>query len=191
MKRFLGYFIPSLLIIAAIFGLVFGAILPFYRARIFNEAINSLPDITNLNEFKDVFNKAFNFYAPVGEEEIGRFTANDILKMISKTGQPKDDSRTIVDYIEPHLLNGDVRDIITIGQMRLVLGINFREEGDFKESEARYFQALAISPRFPIVLYGLLDLYKSKNDKDKMNSMAEKIIAIWPEDAETRSFLSK
>jgi hypothetical protein len=191
MKKFFEYLIPTLLIAAAVLGLVFGAILIFWKAELLGRAQNSIPNLKSMEEFENVFNKVFDFPSPVGDEEAGRFTAARVLLLISQEGQPEAGSRIIVDYVDDHLQKENVRNVIASAQMRLVLWEVFRtNENDFNMAEEGYLKALAVAPKLPVVLYNLLELYKSKGETAKMESVARRIVELWPNDSETKKLLS-
>jgi tetratricopeptide (TPR) repeat protein len=191
MKKFFLYFIPIGLISISLTSLVFGSILPFSKAGVLAGAQNYLSKIKTVEEFKKVFGGVFDFYSPIGDEESAHFTAAKILELIAQNGQPEGDSRAIVDFIEPYLPEEDyTRDIIVSAQMRLVLWEKFQRQSDYELSEKYYLEASVRAPEFPDVLYGLLELYKSKGDKDKLKPIAERIVTLWPEDAETAKLLS-
>lgn len=171
------------LLISATLSIVFGSYLPLVKSLRFITALNSIPSIKTLEQFETNFDQAFKFYSPVGDEEITKFLAGDILQIISQENQPEAVSRMLVTYIEPYIFQNDVRHLMVIGQMYQVLwGKYGQREEDSQKSENYFQKALAIGPKLPPVLYGMLDIYQMKGDVQKVKEIGEIILKYWPDD---------
>jgi len=183
MNIFLKQFLIIIGIISAILGIIFGAILPFQRAKLYIAAIQQSPNIKTLEEFEQIFDKVWQSYSPVGDEEIARHLASSILNPLASPEQPKVAARFLVDYIEPKLAKNNVKHLLIAADMYRVLWDRFgQKEDDFRKSEEYYLKALPLGPGLPLTLYGLLDLYKMKGNTEKMREIGEKILSLWPDD---------
>lgn len=166
----------------AFLSIIFGSFLPFAESRRYIAALNEVPSIKSLEDFKKKFDVVFDFYSPVGGEETAKFLGSSIVGIISQKEQPETVSRYLVEYIEPKLQKNNVRHLIMAGQMYEILWQKSKKESDFKKAEEYYQQALAIGPKLPPVLYGLLDLERAKGNKEKIKEISETILKYWPED---------
>ena len=173
--------IPILIIVAAS-ALYFGSILPLAKSRRFVAALNSMSSVKTLDEFKNHFDDVFNFYSPVGAEEISKFLGNNIISMISAKEQSENVSRYLVEYVGQHLFKDNVRHLLMFGQMHFILWQRFHQETDFVKAEEYYQRAFLIGPKLPPVLYGLFDLYAAKGDQAKAEEIGNIILKYWPED---------
>lgn len=174
---------------AALFFIIYGAYLPFRKASLYIDALRKMPSIRSVEEFKDNFNRVFNFYSPVGEEEIVKFLSYDILNLISQ-GQSEEVAREVVRYIEPRLFRMNVRHLLNGAHMYEVLWRRFgKQEDDFKKAEEYYLAAMKIGPKLPPILYALTSLYQEKGDLAKAKEVAEIILQYWPNDFRVSQFL--
>lgn len=175
----------------AVLSIYFGSLAPFAKAQRYITGLNAMPTIKSLEDFKKNFDKVFEFYSPVGDEETAKFLGGTILGIISQKEQPENVSRYLVEYIEPHLFKNNVRHLIMRGQMYFILWQKSQKvnESDFIKAENYYRQALAIGPKLPLVLYGLLDIYQVKGDSEKTREIAGRILQYWPEDEKVKAVL--
>ncbi len=145
-----------------------------------------------IDEFKTDFDRAFKFYSPIGDEEIAKFLASNILQIISQPDQPENVSRLLISYIEPYMFKNDVRHLLAIGQMYQVLWMKYgQQEKDFQKAEGYFMKAYQIGPNLPPILYGLFDLYRMKKDDQKIKELGEIIIKNWPDDNQVKSIIEQ
>lgn len=169
--------------------MILGAYLPWAKATSYITALRNLPNVTSMDGFAKNFDEPLNMYSPVGDEEVVKFLGNDILQLVNQKDQPETVSRALVSLIEPRLLLDNPRHLLTGAQMRFIMWSKFHNEDDYKITEQYYLKALAIGPRLPPVLYGLLDLYRQKGEKAKMQDIAKKIVGFWPNDDKVSALL--
>ena len=182
MKQSIKIIICVIGILGAVLSIVFGSYLPLVKSRLFIASLNSASSIKTINDFKKNFDKPFNFYSPVGDEETAKFLSSDILKSISQKEQSEEASRILVDYMEPYLFKNNVRHLIILGQMYSVLWQKSGKEEDFKKAEEYYLKAMEIGPKLPPVLYGLLDIERAGGNNEKIKEISKIILQYWPED---------
>jgi len=187
--RLIKYFLATLGIIVAVLAIVFGSIQPLSRSQRFISALRNVSNVKTLDEFKQNFDAAFNMSSPVGDEELAKFLSDQILNLISQENQPEDVSRALVAYLEPHMLQNNVRHLLAIGNMHVELLRRFRKQIDFNQAESAYLRAMAIGPKLPPVLYTLADLYIAVGNRDKFTEIANTILSYWPDDAKLKSIL--
>ncbi len=66
--------------------------------------------------------------------------------------------------------------------MYTVMWKKYKKEEYYLKAEKYYRTALASWPKLPPLLYGLFDLYQSKQDKEKMKEIGAVILNYWPDD---------
>jgi len=179
-------------IILAILSIVFGAVLPWMKARLY---INALTDMQSgktytSEQFESQMGNIFDFYSPIGQEEIVKFFGSDILSVVSQADFPESASRFLADYIEKYLFKNNVRHLILGGASYKYLWYRFGNEEDFKKSEEYFKKAQLIGPKLPPVLYDLFELYRLRGDDENMKKIGEEILKYWPDDAGIKQAIS-
>jgi len=183
MSKVIKNFIILILILLTIFSIVFGSFLPLIKSQYYITAVKSLSTIKSVADFKNNFDKALKFYSPVGDEEVVKYLANVIFGIISNKNQSEEVSRELVSYIEPYLFENNVRHLISGGSLYFSLWVNYgRKDKDLEKAESYFLKAYQIGPKLPPVLYGLFDLYKESQQKEKAIKIAQEILSYWPED---------
>lgn len=170
------------LLALALSSLYLGVLSPYIRAREYIKAVQALSSIRTLQEFEERFNRALLFPSPVGKEEIVKFLGNDILSIVSQPNQPEAVARALVEFIEPHLFENNVRHQLLGGQLHMVLWQRYgRKTEDFARAEAYFKAALVIGPKLPPVLFSLLDLYRKSGNDQRANEIRSVILGFWPD----------
>lgn len=183
MKKEIKYAIAGVVGAVLLASVVFGSLLPFSRSRRFIAALRNFPNIQSIEQFTAIFDSVFNFYAPVGDEEIAKFLSNDITNVVAQNTVPEGPARMLTEYIDGRLFKDDVRHLLTSGQLYYFLWKRFGEENDFQKAEEYFLKAEEIGPQLPPPLYALLSLYRDKGDRQKLVEVGGKILALWPDDA--------
>ncbi|MEI6479417.1 MAG: hypothetical protein WCO21_01120 [bacterium] len=178
-------------IILAVLSFIYGAVLPYMKAGAYITAMQNLSNVTSVQGFKDNFDSAFNFYSPVGDEEVTKFLASDIVNLVSQEKQPELVSRELVSYIEPHLYGDNPRHLLSGAQAYTILWVKYGKKDDYLKAESYYKKILSVGPNLPPALYGLLDLYGRAGDKENLKKVGETILGYWPSDASTRALIKK
>lgn len=189
MKTELKYIAVSAGIILMISAIIFGALLPLLKSQRYIAAINMLSSIRTFKDFEANFDNVFNFYSPVGGEEVAKFLGNDIISFAGSSNQTEQGARELVSYMEPHMFQNNVRHLLMLSQMYRVLWQRFHKEADFEKAEAYLRKAHSIGSNLPPVLYSLYDLYQQKGDLVRAREIGESIVAIWPEEKNIAAFL--
>ena len=191
-KILIKQFIVVMLIILVILSIVFGAILPWMKSRLYiNALVNMQSGRTYTTEqFESQMGNVFNFYSPAGQEEIIKFFSSDILNVINQQNFSEPTSRFLVNYMGKYLFEDNVRHLIMGGAFYKTLWQNSGNEEDFKKSEEYFKKAYSIGPKLPPVLYNLLDLYRLRDDRENMEKIGEEILRYWPDDVGIKQAIS-
>lgn len=180
-----------IIIVLGVLMVYFSAYLPFAKSRAYIRAVRQTQQIKSFDEFKKIFDPVFNFYSPVGDEEVVKFLSNDILTLISQEQANEEVSRLLVEYIEPYFFDENVRHMITIARMYETLWRRWGGEEDYKKAEAYFLKAHDIGPKLPPVLYAMVSFYYSRGDFDKTRNIANEILKSWPNDERVKELLAQ
>ena len=170
------------LIAAGILVVYFSAYLPFAKSSAYIHAVRRAQNLKSVDEFKELFDSVFNFYSPVGEEEVVKFLSNDIMSLVGQERATEDVSRLLIEYIEPRFFLNNVRHMITGAKGYETLWRRWGKEEYFKKAEDYYLKAYAIGSKLPPVLYGMVGIYYAHRDFDKAKAIVDEILKYWPND---------
>lgn len=181
------YFIISILLIAAIAGLYLGSYLPLRKAGLFVTASVAAAQAKSLEEFVGPFDQVINYYSPVGQNETVRFFGNRVTEILRQK-PPEEVARVLVDY-ETKQMNSIsesrglnyVQSVLILGDMSKIMWLNYKKPADFEKAVSYYEGGLKLSPNRPQYLYGLLELYKSNNQSEKVKEISDQIFTNWPD----------
>lgn len=176
-------------IILAILGIIFGAFLPLAKAKSYIGAFSRLQSVKTLEEFKRTFDAPLNFYSPVGQEEVVRFLANEILGKMIYAGQKEEISRELVLYIEPRVSSNNSKHLLILammyGRMFEIYG-----NGEYLEKAQENFQRmLVLNPKSPQALHSLFGIYLRKGEFGKAKEIGGIILQYWPEEENIKKIL--
>lgn len=175
----------SFLIFAAVLAIYFGSYLPLVKAHSYIQAIRATGSVNTLEEFEAVFAKPLAIFSPIGQAEIVKFMGSDIGTLAAQNNSEAV-SRALVSFLEPHLFKNDVIHLLIGANFYDMLWRKYQVESDFVKAEKYYREALAIGPKLPPILYGLLDLYQAHGDGEKFRDTAKIVLQYWPEDENVR-----
>lgn len=179
-----------IVIVVVFFGLYFGSLLPFAKAKLYVRAMGNLQSIKSLNEFKKNFDVSLDFYSPVGQEETTLFLATEIAGRMIYPGQAEVVSRELVNYIEPRIFQNNSRHLLLIASIYGKMFNIYGKENDLKITEEYFQKLLEINPKSPQTLYSLLDIYQKKGEVEKIKVIGETILKYWPEDERIKELLN-
>lgn len=176
-------------IILAVLGVIFGAFLPLAKAKFYIGAFSRLQSVKTLEEFKKTFDVPLNFYSPVGQEEVVRFLANEILGKMIYAGQKEEISRDLILYVEPRVFPENSKHSLILatmyGRMFEIYG-----KGEYLEKAQENFQRLlALNPKSPQALHSLFVIYLRKGEFGKAKETGGTILRYWPEDERIKAIL--
>ncbi len=182
MNQSLKYIIVLLGIVLAALALVYGSYLPLMKSQAYVTATMKLSSLHTVADLQDAFNVAFNVPGPIGGEEVSKFLESNILTILENQQSVSEPvARALVDYIVPHVYNNP-RQLITMAATYEWMWKQYGHPEDFAAAEDYYKRAIAIGPKLPPALYGLLQLYLEGGKLDKAQELAKTIIQYWPTD---------
>lgn len=181
--------IISTLIILVILGIIFGAFLPFVKAKLYIRAMNNLQSIRNLNEFKKNFDVVLNYYSPVGQEEVVRFLTQEIVGRMIYPEQREAVSRELINYIDSRLMADNSKHLLLLAAMYGKMFNIHRNQNDLAKTEEYYQKILILNSKSPQALYGLFDIYKKTGEIGKAKEIGEIILKYWPEDKNIKEII--
>ena len=189
MKTLLKKIVIVAAIVAVAVGLYLGAYLPYKKAKAFISTVRSLQAVRSVDELKTRFDNVLGIDSPVAEDEAIGFVVDQLTNII-RSRPPEEVGESIINYAEevthPVLVNSRspelTRMILKMGIVYQTAWSVYENEVYAKAAEDLYLKGLEISPNRPQFLYGLFDLYFSKNDTGKAVEIGREIIRFWPTD---------
>jgi tetratricopeptide (TPR) repeat protein len=173
------------------FFFVFGSVLPVLKSQAYINSARNVNKTRTISEFKNNFDKVFNFYSPVGGEESAKYLMSNIITVVS--GQ-KDMSesvlRELIAYIEPKMYP-ETRHYISMATLHTLALTRFKQQEDYDKAVGYYLKAREIGPKLPPVLYGLLTLYNATGDEKGVREVGGEILKHWPQDTRVSELLAE
>ncbi len=189
-RLFIAQFIIIVIIILAVFGLIFGSFLPFKKAQKYVQAINNLGSIRTLDELKKNFNGVFDYYSPVGGEESARFTGQTFLNIVGQENMPENVSTELANYMEKHIFKNNTKQLLLMASIYEIRWRRHKKPEDLEKIKEYYRTTLNFGPRLPMPLYGLFDVYRKTGEFEKAGEIGEMILKYWPEDERIKSLIT-
>lgn len=170
---------------------VYGSYLPMRKAEIFIATLQGLQSspVNSLNELESRLSVPLDYPSPIGQEELVRNTANNILGFVSQGADPTSTAVLISfldHYYAPIIARGKG---MSFGQDLYLMGaINetaFAHSGNpayLAAAQKYYEEGVAYGPNRPQSLYGLFDVYRAEGNIASSTAIGEKILSNWPAD---------
>ena len=186
---------------AAIFILLvayYGSYLPMRKSTIFIDTMQSSYKIKTISDFESMFSVPLDYASPIGQEELVRSMANTINGSIQNVADPKA-LNELVNYAEKYYAPIVARNKgMSFGQDIYLLGV-MNEVAFLKTKEPKYLQAaekyfkmeLALGPKRPQGLYGLLDVYRIGGNIDEFKKIASQVLSQWPSDTRIADLINQ
>lgn len=180
--------VASLLILAVA---VYGSYFPMRKAEMFIATLQSLQTspVSSLNDLTERLSVPLDYPSPIGQEELVRNTANNILSFIS---QGSDATSTAVlisflnGYYDPIIARGKGmsfgQDLYLMGAINEMAYVHTGNPTYLADSQKYYEKAVALGPNRPQSLYGLFDVYRAEGNVESTTAIGEKILSNWPTD---------
>ncbi len=192
--------IAIIIIVGVIVLLYFGAYLPLKKGQLYIGALKEMSSkqAKSVKDLNDIFRKVFDFYSPVGNNEVMSAYLGVMLNIISQQ-----DNKAVVDAIigdveknatpvleAPEKAFNYWQSVYTMGLIYRVAAIKFYDENYYQKALQTFEEGLKYSPNRPNLLYGLFDLYLAKGDKEKAKEIGQVILKYWPKDEEVRKVVN-
>lgn len=191
----------AVIVSAAIVGVaVYGSYLPMRKSQIFIATLQSFQTQppTSLKDLENRIAAGLDYPSPIGQEELVRNTANNILGFIQQ-GTDATTTHALVNFLNSYynpILNSGKG--MSFGQDVYLEGavneIAFAHTGDtsyLQDALKHYSLGHELGPNRPQALYGLFDVYRALGDVTDTKAIAAQILANWPTDTRISSSLQQ
>lgn len=176
----------------------FGSYLPLRKAMIFIDTMQASAGIKTIQDFEAGFSAPLDYPSPIGQEELVRNMGNTVLTTLSRVSDPRG-VEEMIRFAEQYYAPIVARNRgMSFNQNLYLLGL-INEYGYIKTGKSQYLdtatkyfeQSLALGPKRPQALYGLLDTYRLAGNLEGAKKIAEQIAVQWPTDAKTKNTLNQ
>jgi hypothetical protein len=180
--------ILSVLILAVA---VYGSYLPMRKAEIFIATLQGLQSTPagSLNELETRLAVPLAYASPIGQEELVRNMANNVLGFIQQSSDATTTGEMMSflnGYYEPVVTRGKGmsfgQDLYLLGAINEMAFVRTENPGYLQASQHYYEEGEQFGPNRPQSLYGLFDVYRAENNVPEATTIAEKILTNWPTD---------
>jgi len=179
-----------------VFVMIYGSYLPLRKAQGY---INSLRqgetrEFASAEELLEIFKNALAYPSPIGQEELVRNTANSMLGFVQRETRPEV-IRAFVTFTDESYAPIIARNKgMSFGQDLYLLGI-INEIAFLRTKDPSYLGAARkyfllgseMGPNRPQPLYGLLDVARIEGNVEAYRVIAERILALWPNDIDVKT----
>jgi len=165
----------------------FGSLLPLQKSRLYIKAITGSSQIHSVQEFNTLFNRALDFYSPVGHGEAVYAYLNVLVSTMQNI-----ENRQVVEILlkeadkrmEPFLAADKgasyFQNLYTYGLIYELAGTKFKELVYYQKAMSIYETASRHSPGRQNLLYGLFRTNNALGNAEKAGAIAEIIAKYWP-----------
>ena len=186
-------FVITVIILVLVY---FGSILPFQKSRLYIDAVRSASQIKSVQEFNKLFDKALDFYSPVGHGEVVYAYLNVVIGIIQNQ-QDKNIAEILLKEadkrMEPILKedkgNAFFQSLYSYALLYELAGNKFNNKNYYQKAAGIYEIALKHSPNRPMLLYGLFRSYNALGNVEKIKEIAGIISKYWPKNEEIKKYL--
>lgn len=190
--------------IIAIFGAVivfsfgiYGNYLPWAKSVAYVVASQNAGNAKSLDELKKIIEPALDMGSPVGQPELVRNMANSLMYTIRNSQDHNliDATMQFLDkYMGPTVERGRGmsygQDMYIWGIMNETAAVQSRNSAYADIAQDTFSKCVSLAPDRPQCLYGLMDIYRIKGEKEKLKGVAEKVLQNWPNDERTAGILA-
>ncbi|MBI2623025.1 MAG: hypothetical protein HYW65_00405 [Candidatus Liptonbacteria bacterium] len=195
---------PTLNKIAAILGVLvlgvvayYGTYLPFQKSRTFINTIRGMGGARSIEEFKKMFDAPLRIPSPIGQEELVRNMASEIVGLVGKGSTNPEIEEELLKFVaqhfEPFVASGKGmsfgQDLYILGTLHRIVYQHTKKAEYLDAAEGYFLRALELGPKRPQSLYTLLDIYLAKQDVARVKQIAGQINRQWPTDARVSEIL--
>jgi hypothetical protein len=170
---------------------VYGSYFPMRKAEIFIATLQGLQSqpVSTLNELESRLAIPLNYTSPIGQEELVRNTANNILGFISQGADPTSTAVLVSfldSYYAPIIARGKGmsfgQDLYLMGAINETAYAHTGNQAYLAAAQKYYEEAVTLGPNRPQSLYGLFDVYRAEGNVASSTAVGEKILSNWPTD---------
>ena len=187
-QQFIAVVASLLIVVAAIYG----SYLPMRKAQIFISTLQGLQasPVSSLNELTSRLAVPLDYPSPIGQEELVRNTANNVLGFISQGADPTSTAVLVSflnNYYEPIIAREKGmsfgQDLYLMGAINEMAYAHTGNPVYLTAAERYYGDGVTVGPNRPQSLYGLFDVYRAEGNVAGATAIGKKILSNWPTDA--------
>ncbi len=175
---------------------IYGNYLPWRKSVAYVLASQKAANAKSLDDLKRAIVPALELNSPIGQPELVRNLANSLMSVIRNTNNTEliDASlKFLAGYYNPIIERGRGmsfgQDLYILGVIHEISAIQSKNPIYLDTAEQAFLQGAESSPNRPQYLYGLMDIYRFKQDGDRFKSVTDKILEDWPKDEKTRKLV--
>ena len=170
---------------------VYGSYFPMRKAEIFIATLQGLQaqPVSSLNELESRLAVPLDYTSPIGQEELVRNTANNILGFISQGADPTSTAVLVSflnSYYAPIIARGKGmsfgQDLYLMGAINETAYAHTGNPAYLAAAQKYYEEGVAFGPNRPQALYGLFDVYHAEGNVASSTAIGERILSNWPTD---------
>jgi hypothetical protein len=184
-------------VIAIMFVAYYGNFLPLRKSQSFIYMNRSLGTVRSWEQLQVIASESLDKRSPIGQEEIVRSFTNMMLGVLRSNGQNPALTAAVMEYLhryyDPIINRGRgmsfQQNLYVLGLMNQIAYAQTKEAAYLNESERYFVTAVNLAPNRPQSLYGLLDVYRIKQDRQKMEEIGNRILSLWPQDENVKALL--
>ncbi|MBI4095155.1 MAG: tetratricopeptide repeat protein [Candidatus Liptonbacteria bacterium] len=196
---------PAKQIIAVALGAVilgiayFGSFLPYQKSKSFIAALNSLGRAGTIEEIEKILAEPLARASPIGEEELVRNVANQLLGIVNQQNVPPEVIARALSFVNryyaPIIERGRGmsfnQNLYVLGILHEIAFVRTGNPAYLGDAKRHFAQGLSMSPKRPQFLYGLLDVSRAEGNLEDARKIATQILLQWKDDESTRAVLSE
>jgi hypothetical protein len=161
------------------------------KAEMFIATLQSLQTspVNSLNDLTARLSVPLDYPSPIGQEELVRNTANNILSFISQGADPTSTAVLVSflnSYYDPIIARGRGmsfgQDLYLMGAINEMAYVHTGNPAYLADSQKYYEEGVELGPNRPQSLYGLFDVYRAEGNVESTTATGEKILSNWPSD---------
>ncbi|MGB7957990.1 MAG: hypothetical protein WCF77_04095 [Minisyncoccia bacterium] len=177
---------------------VYGSYFPMRKAEIFISTLQGLSasPVTSLTELQQRLSVPLDYPSPIGQEELVRNTANNILSFVSQGGDATSTAFLISfinSYYGPIIARGTGmsfgQDLYLMGALNETAYAHTGNPAYIEAAQKYYEEGATLGPNRPQSLYGLFDIYRAEGNVASTTAIAERILTNWPSDTSVKQGL--
>jgi hypothetical protein len=184
-------------VLAIMFVAYYGNFLPLRKSQSFIYLNRTLGTVRSWEQLQAIASESLDKNSPVGQEEIVRSFTNMLLAVIRSNGQNPGLTAAVMEYVhryyDPIINRGRgmsfQQNLYVLGLMNQIAYAQTKDVAYLDEAERYFVMAVNLAPKRPQSLYGLLDVYRMKQDRKKMEEIGNRILSLWPEDQNVKALL--
>ncbi|MDP2599070.1 MAG: hypothetical protein Q8P49_04535 [Candidatus Liptonbacteria bacterium] len=183
---------------AILFIAWYGNYLPLAKSQAFIDTLRNMSVVRSIDDFKTMLARPLDMASPIGQEELVRNSANNVMAILRQTNDPQIISQ-LIEYISgyyaPIVARGRgmsfEQDLYILGTMNEMAFAKTRELQYLQDAKKYYEQGFALGPKRPQPLYGLFDVYRTEGNVEASVKIANQILSQWPNDAKALAGLNQ